>query len=103
MSINPIPLKTNLRSFVVIALLLAGLLTVYAPQLSPKLLGPHAAASANQFTYIADLDFWQRTPSEKTVIANTRFDLATDLHHVPLKLGDWVGQEVPETNKEVMI
>ncbi len=98
MSIN-----TNQRNFIVIAMLLASLLVVYFPQISPKLLEQHVAGSSNQFAYITDLDFWQRTPSEKTVIANSHFDLATDLHNVPLQIGDWQGQEVPETNKEVMI
>ncbi|CAN5405211.1 hypothetical protein BH10CHL1_BH10CHL1_46670 [soil metagenome] len=98
MSIN-----TNFRSFIVIAMLLASLLIVYFPQVSPQLLEQRVAPSSNQVTYISDLDFWQRTPSEKTVTANSHFDLATDLHNVPLKIGDWQGEEVPETNKEVMI
>ena len=97
------PINTTLRSFTVIALLLIGLLVVYLPQASAKLWKPKAVTNANEFTYIADLDFWQRTDREKTVHATTRFDLAADLHKVPLKLGDWQGEEVPETNKEVMI
>lgn len=97
------PIKSNLRSFTAIALLMVGSLVVYLPQVSAKLWPAHDALSAHQFSYIADLDFWQRTEREKAVIATARFDLAADLHNVPLKLGDWQGEDVPETNKEVMI
>lgn len=96
-------INTTLRSFAVITLLLVGLFAVYLPQASAKLWNQPTVASDNQFTYIADLDFWQRTDREKTVQATARFDLAADLHNVPLKIGDWQGEEVPETNKEVMI
>lgn len=99
----PMPIKSTLRSFTAIALLMVGSLVVYLPQVSAKLWPQPAAPSTNQFSYITDLDFWQRTDREKTVFANTRFDLGTDLRNVPLKLGDWQGEEVPETNKEVMI
>lgn len=96
-------LNTTWRSYIVIALLLVGLLVVYAPQISPRLLSQPALRSAGEFSYVADLDFWQQTPRAKTVFTNTRFDLATDLRNVPLVVGDWQGEEVPETNKEVMI
>jgi hypothetical protein len=96
-------LNTTWRSYIVIALLLVGLLVVYAPQFSPGLLSQPALHTAGEFSYVADLDFWQQTPRAKTVFTNTRFDLATDLRNVPLVVGDWQGEEVPETNKEVMI
>jgi hypothetical protein len=96
-------LNTTWRSYIVIALLLVGLLVVYAPQISPRLLSQPVLRSVGEFSYVADLDFWQQTPRAKTVFTNTRFDLATDLRNVPLVVGDWQGEEVPETNKEVMI
>jgi len=86
-----------------IGLLLIGLLIVYAPQFSPRLLSQQALRPAGAFSYVVDLDFWQQTPRAKTVFTNSQFDLATDLHNVPLIVGDWQGEEVPETNKEVMI
>ena len=96
-------LNTTFFFFFFIALLLVGLLVVYAPQISPRLLSQSALRSAGEFSYVADLDFWQQTPRAKTVFTNTRFDLATDLRNVPLVVGEWQGEEVPETNKEVMI
>jgi len=97
------PLNTTWRSYIMIGLLLIGLLIVYAPQFSPRLLSQQALRPAGAFSYVVDLDFWQQTPRAKTVFTNSQFDLATDLHNVPLIVGDWQGEEVPETNKEVMI
>lgn len=97
------PLNTTWRSYIMIGLLLIGLLIVYAPQFSPRLLSQQALRPAGAFSYVVDLDFWQQTPRAKTVFTNSQFDLATDLHNVPLVVGDWQGEEVPETNKEVMI
>src|SRR4051794_14125859 len=92
-------------------LLLAGILVVYSPQFAPTLWSsaqPAASTKANSdsgasYSYIADLDFWQRTNREIQVFANARFDLNDKLTNVPLNLGDWHGQEVPENNQEVMI
>jgi hypothetical protein len=96
-------MSVSLRSFVIIALLLLGVIIVYLPELAPAFAGQQAIARADQHVYIADLDFWQRTEREKTVIANAQFDLAADLNAVPLTIGDWQGVDVPETNEEVMI
>ena len=96
-------LNNTLRSYIVIALLLVGLLIVYLPQLSPLLSKQVAPRAAGEFVYVADLDFWQRTERQQTVFANARFDLESDLRNVPLTVGDWQGEEVPETNQEVMI
>lgn len=90
------------RNLTVALLLFTGVLVVYAPQLSPMLLGQSQSA-ADEFRYIADLDFWQRTNRETEVLANARFDLDEDLRNVPLSFGDWTGEEVPESNQEVII
>jgi hypothetical protein len=89
------------RSAVVIALLLGGVLFVYAPQwLAPA--GGRAVDEA-AFTYVADLDYWQRTERETSVRATLPLDLAHDLNRVPLQIGDWQGGDAPETNLEVFI
>jgi hypothetical protein len=87
----------------VIALLLVGLMAVYMPQMTLQLRGQQSFFAADGNTYITDLDFWRRTDREKAVVTKARFDLASDLNQVPLTVGDWHGQSVPETNKEVMI
>jgi hypothetical protein len=94
--------KSMLRSILVIALLVIGLTVVYAPRIL-SFGASEAAADPNVNSYVADLDFWQRTPRESTVASATRFDLDADLHDVPLQLEGWAGQEMPETNEEVMI
>ena len=98
-------MKSNqIRSFVVIGVLVIGLLIIYAPRyFAASEQKTDATANQPHYTYIADLDFWQRTPRETEVSALARFDLDADLNDVPLQLGDWVGEDVPETNEEVMI
>jgi hypothetical protein len=99
------------RVLMLAILLLAGILVVYSPQFAPTLWSraqPVASANADKssgaaYSYIADLDFWQRTDREIQVFTNARFDLNDKLTDVPLDLGDWHGQEVPENNQEVMI
>ncbi len=96
------PGRISLRSLAVVLLLSVGLLGAYWPQISPAILGQDRS-QASEYTYIADLDFWQRTERETRVEARAHFSLDYDLREVPLQLGDWQGQEVPESNQEVII
>lgn len=93
--------RYTLLSAAAIVLLVGALLAVYWRQLSPALWGQSRAGGA--MDYVADLDFWKRTPRETFVSANAYFDLAHDLNEVPLEIGEWKGVDVPETNQEVMI
>jgi hypothetical protein len=90
------------RTLMLALLLLAGVLVAYSPQFAPALWG-RVQSPADTLTYIADLDYWQRTDREIQVVANARFDLDSQLTNVPLTLGDWQGEEVPENNQEVII
>ena len=99
---NPKAVALTPRNVLAAALLLIGVAVAYSPTLAPELWGQVAPDSATP-TYIADLDYWQRTDREVAVRASARFDLNADLADVPLVLGDWRGEEVPETNQEVMI
>jgi hypothetical protein len=101
-AVKPAKPPLVLRSSLAALLLLVGVAVVYGPRLNAAITG-HAAAPATELTYIADLDYWQRTDREAQVTATARFDLDADLTGVPLTLGDWQGEEVPETNQEVMI
>ncbi len=94
--------KSMFRAILVIALLVVGLMVVYAPRILSSSAN-EAVVDPNVNSYVADLDFWQRTPRESTVTSSTRFDLDADLNDVPLQLEGWAGQEMPETNEEVMI
>jgi hypothetical protein len=90
------------RTFVLGVLLVVGVLVAYSPQFAPALWG-RVQSPEDTLTYIADLDYWQRTDREIQVVANARFDLNSQLTDVPLTLGDWQGREVPESNQEVII
>jgi hypothetical protein len=93
-----------LRNVAIIGLLIVGLLFVYAPRFLAWGAEPESAADFGDYhRYIADLDFWQKTPREATVYAATRFDLNANLADVPATVGNWTGRDVPETNQEVMI
>jgi len=78
-------------------LLVIGLGVVYTPRLlTRKNFQP-------ELTYIADLDYWQRTDREQAVEAALPIDMQHGLDAVPLQLGNWRGEDVPETNLEVFI
>jgi hypothetical protein len=96
-------IRSSVRGYVVILILLVGVGMVYWPGLTSAIPNQKSAAGGKTQTYVADLDFWQRTDRERTVVANARFDLNANLDDVPLTIGDWQGQDVPETNQEVMI
>jgi len=100
---QPARIATVLVTVGVFALLIVGAALVYSPQLLRGFGTQPAISAADELTYISDLDFWQRTPRERTVRATAHFDLDHDLTDVPLQVGDWVGEEVPETNQEVLI
>jgi hypothetical protein len=83
-------------------LLLIGIGVAYSPQLAPVLWG-RVQPAQETLTYISDLDYWQKTDREVKVNAVARFDLDAQLTDVPLQFGDWQGEEVPESNQEVLI
>ena len=60
--------KTTLISILAVALLMVGILAVYAPLL-PGWLGGQSTLVADgaKMTYVSDLDFWQRTPREEVL------------------------------------
>lgn len=95
--------KNKRRNLAVLTLLIFAVPFVYLPQFIQPLWGQAVGQQTAGFTYIADLDFWQRTGRETQVNAVAQFDLAHDLNKVPLAVGDWQGVDVPETNQEVMI
>lgn len=45
-------------------------------------------------SFVADIDFWRRTPRQVTVITPYNFHLGS-LDSVPLDVGDWHGVDVP--------
>ena len=101
--------KNLLRIILVVVLLVVGLSVVYAPSIFSSASSSASSGQGEGSTdaqlnqYVADLDFWQRTPRESSVSSPVRFDLNADLNAVPLEMAGWTGQNMPETNEEVMI
>lgn len=90
--------NATFRTLVVVAILLGGLLVSYA-----SLWGDSGSNQVPGFSYVVDLDYWRRTEREQLVKTDLHFDLAHDLNDVPLQIGEWQGEDVPETNLEVFI
>ena len=61
------------------------------------------ANPAGGYAFVADIDNWQRTGRERAVVSPYDFNLDSDLNQIPLKLGEWEGQDVPQTTLEVFI
>lgn len=93
---------TALRSVVVLAMLAGALLVLRAPHWL-GLTDQHADPGEAGFTYVTDIDYWQRTEREQWVKTMVPFDPIHDLSQVPLQLGEWRGEDAPETNLEVFM
>ena len=91
--------NTSFRSLVIVALLLLGLAGVYQLNAFNPMVNPDQSG----FTYVADLDYWQSTRREQLVDTTLPLDLSHNLSELPLRLNNWNGIDVPETNIEVFI
>ena len=60
-------------------------------------------ATSAKFEFVTDIDNWQRTERERAVTSPYNFSLSGKLSDVPLQLGEWQGQDVPQTNLEVFM
>jgi hypothetical protein len=65
--------------------------------------GQAGAARGDGYAFVADVDTWQRTERARLVRSPYDFSLAGDLGRIPLALGEWTGEDVPQTNLEVFI
>lgn len=92
----------KIRNIIVLAIFTGGLLAAYM-QSAQRIALPQSQSDTNQFNYVIDLDFWQRTDREQRVKTAVRFDLASNLNEMPLEMGNWRGETIPETNQEVFI
>lgn len=54
-------------------------------------------------SYVVDIDTWRRTARERTVRSPFGFRLADDLTALPMQIGGWRGEDVPQTNLEALI
>ena len=98
------------RYLLVIVLLLAAVgVTLFISQGDRLPLGSairsvrSGAAASPGYEFVADIDNWQRTERERAVTTPFNFSLSGKLSDVPLQLGEWQGEDVPQTNLEVFI
>lgn len=90
------------RTFLILFLLIVGIVAVYLPRWQTTLTFAQSK-EADAYTYVTDIDYWQRTKRERLVKTPYAFDLAHDLAEVPLEFGNWKGEERPQTNEDVLI
>ena len=60
-------------------------------------------SASSGYDFVTDIDNWQRTERERAVMSPYNFSLSGKLSDIPLQLGEWKGQDVPQTNLEVFI
>ncbi len=82
-------------------MLLAALFAVAAFIWLPGLRRPAASASGRAFA--SDIDNWRQTELARTLHTPYDFTLGPNLGQLPLQLGAWRGEDVPQTNLEVFI
>lgn len=54
-------------------------------------------------TFVTDIDNWRQTDQWRRVYTPYDFHLGPNLAALPLSLGRWAGQDIPQTNLEVFI
>lgn len=55
------------------------------------------------YTFVTDIDRWRKTSRERLVQARYDFSLGPQLHDIPLQIGEWSGEDMPQDNVEVQI
>ena len=82
------PGRSTLITTGLLTLLVIGAAFVYLPELGGLWQSSQPLDADGEFVYITDLDFWQRTPRERAVVAKAHFDLDHDLIAVaaPLRI-----------------
>ncbi len=90
------------RSLIIIAILAAGILTMFGLYGRDVFLSKALGRDAS-YTFVTDIDRWRKTQRERVVRARYDFSLGPQLHDIPLQIGEWRGEDVPQTNVEVQI
>jgi hypothetical protein len=82
-------------------MLLIALLAAAALIWLPGLRRP--ATSEKGLSFASDIDNWRQTDLARTLRTPYDFTLGPNLSRLPLHLGNWRGEDVPQTNLEVFI
>ncbi len=90
------------RSLIIIAVLAAAIL-IMAGFYGRDFLQSLALGKEAGYTFVTDIDRWRKTRRERVVRARYDFSLGPQLHDVPLQIGQWTGENMPQDNIEVQI
>jgi hypothetical protein len=90
--------RRYLLVFALLALAAVAVLIIYQRE---AILGRARVNSG--FQLVADIDNWRRTDRERALQSDYDFSLGAHLSDLPLQLGDWQGEDIPQTNLEVFI
>ena len=90
------------RSLIIIAILAAGILAMVGLY-GRDFLQSNALGQEAGYTFVTDIDRWRKTQRERVVRARYDFSLGPQLHDIPLQIGEWTGEDMPQDNVEVMI
>jgi hypothetical protein len=91
--------RDQARHLLVIGLLGAAVLAAAIIMLR----GRAGVVRSGDYTFVADVDTWQRTERARLVRSPYDFSLVGDLNRIPMALGEWTGEDTPQTNLEVFI
>ncbi|MGQ9518049.1 MAG: exosortase-associated EpsI family protein, partial [Anaerolineae bacterium] len=64
---------------------------------------PATLPPASSHIFVTDIDNWRQTDQWRFVETPHDFRLGPNLADLPLQIGDWRGQDIPQTNLEVFI
>jgi len=92
--------RDSIRYLVALGLLVAALGVAAGVVWLPGLRRPAEVAG---HTFASDIDNWKQTDLARTLRTPYDFTLGPSLSELPLQLGRWQGQDVPQTNIEVFI
>jgi hypothetical protein len=93
--------RDQARYLLVVALLAVGAAAALALAFAAQ---PAAGARVDAaYRFVTDIDNWRRTEREQTITSPYNLSVAADLNAIQLKLGNWVGADVPQTSVEVFI
>ena len=90
------------RSLIIIAILAVAILVMTGFYGRDFFQGEALGREAG-YTFVTDIDRWRKTQRERVVRARYDFSLGPQLHDIPLQIGEWTGEDAPQTNVEVQI
>ena len=96
-------MRQNPKRSLIILLIMAAALLVMALIYGHDFWQNRSLHQEQGYTFIADIDRWRKTRRERVVRSPFDFSLGPQLHELPLSIGEWDGQDMPQDNVEVQI